>query len=138
MKMSVLKLACVSLLSVATMTPSFAAIEIDEKDFGPSYGRMVADTVAGKPLGALAVVGGAAAFVASLPFTYFNGDMEQARQKLVVEPFHALDRCLGCTPAEDHYYRSKTQPTGQVRVMVDRPSEILINTNQNVVVKTVE
>lgn len=136
MKASLIKLAVASLLSVATITPSFAAIEIDEKDFGPSYGTMVADTVVGKPLGVLAVVGGAATFVASLPFTFFNGDMEQAKQKLVVEPALALDRCLGCTPAQDRYFRSKNLNNGQVRVVVDGPSEILINTNQDVVVKT--
>lgn len=136
MKASLTKIACASLLSIITVTPSFAAIEIDEKDFGPSYETMAVDAVAGKPLGVLAVVGGTAAFVASLPFTIFNGDVEQAKQKLIVEPFRAMDRCLGCTPAEDRTLRAQPKNTGQVRVVVDGPSEVLINTNQNVIVKT--
>ena len=51
-------------LMVATTTCSFAATEIDEKDFGPTYGSMVADTIVGKPLGALAVVGGVVTAIA--------------------------------------------------------------------------
>lgn len=136
MKAPLMKIAFASLLSISTITSSFAAIEIDEKDFGPTYETMVVDTVVGKPLGVLAAVGGAAAFVASLPFTLFNGDLEQAKQKLVVEPVLALDRCHGCTPAEDRTFRTKTQNNGQVRVVVDGPSEVLINTNQNVIVRT--
>lgn len=130
------KLAFVSLLSITTIMPSFAAIEIDEKDFGPTYGSAVADAVAGKPLGLLAVAGGTAAFVVSLPFTIFTGDVLQARRKLIEEPAMALDRCLGCTPAQDDDYKAKRDGHGQVRVLVDGPSEILINTNQNVVVHT--
>lgn len=123
-------------LTAASLSPSLAATEIKESDFGPTYGTMVTDAVVGKPLGALAVVGGAAAWLVSLPFTWFTGDYEQARQTLIDEPFYAMDRCLGCTPAQDAYYKSQ-QPVNNnvVRVVVDGPSEVLINTNQNVVVK---
>ena len=37
-------------LVAATIQPTFAAIEIDETDFGPSYETMVVDTIVGKPL----------------------------------------------------------------------------------------
>ena len=57
-------------------------------------------------------------------------------RKLILEPLAALDRCLGCTPAEDQYFRSQRPNNNQVRVTVDGPSEILIDTNQKVVVKT--
>lgn len=128
------KIATAFALSVAIVSPSFAATEIDEKEFGPTYETMLTDAVVGKPLGALAVVGGAAAWVVSLPFTLFTGDVEQARAKLIEEPFYAMDRCLGCTPAEDSFYKAQ-QPNNQtVRLVVDGPSEVLINTNQNVVV----
>lgn len=123
-------------LMVATMTCSFAATEIDEKDFGPTYGSMVADTIVGKPLGALAVVGGVVTAIASMPFTIYNDEIDQVERKLILEPLAALDRCLGCTPAEDQYFRSQRPNNDQVRVTVDGPSEILINTNQKVVVKT--
>lgn len=128
------KLAMVGALSVACVSPSFAATEIDEDNFGPTYGSMVADTVGGKPLQALAVVGGAAAYVVSYPFTYFTGDTKQAKRVLIDEPIQALDRCLGCTPAQDAYYKSQQVHNNQVRLVVDGPSEIYINTDQNVVV----
>ena len=119
-------------LMIATTTCSFAATEIDEKDFGPTYGSMVADTIVGKPLGALAVV----TAIASMPFTIYNDEIDQVERKLILEPLAALDRCLGCTPAEDQYFRSQRPNNNQVRATVDGPSEILINTNQKVVVKT--
>lgn len=128
------KLVMTATLSIAVVTPSFAAIEIDEKDFGPSYGTMVADAVVGKPLGALAVAGGVAAAIISLPFTLNNGELDQVERKLILEPIAALDRCLGCTPAQDRYYRSQQSNGNQVRVVVDGPSEVLIHTDQNVVV----
>lgn len=127
-------------LSAISLSPAMAATEIDESDFGPNYDSMIADTVIGKPLGLVAVAGGAAAWLVSLPFTIFTGDVVQAREKLLDEPFQAMNRCLGCTPAEDAYYKSR-QPTNDadknaVRVVVDGPSEVLINTNQHVVVQT--
>lgn len=124
-------------LSVASLSPAMAATEIDESEFGPTYDSMVADAVVGKPLGLMAVAGGAAAWLVSLPFTIFTGDVVQAREKLIDEPFYAMDRCLGCTPAEDAYYKS-LQPVDKnaVRVVVDGPSEVLISTDQHVVVKT--
>ncbi|MFW2178482.1 MULTISPECIES: hypothetical protein [unclassified Moraxella] len=128
------KFVMVSTLAMASIAPSFAATEIDEKDFGPTYGKMVADATVGKPLGAIAVGFGAAAWVVSLPFTYFNGDMMQARKTLIEDPYYAMDRCLGCTPAEDAYFRSRQANNNQVRVVVDGPSEVVINTDQHVIV----
>ncbi|WP_315041649.1 hypothetical protein ACGTJS_07315 [Faucicola mancuniensis] len=128
------KLAVATVLSLTAVSPSFAAIEIDEENFGPTYGSMVADATVGKPLQTLAVVGGVAAYVVSLPFTLLTGDTAQARRVLVEEPAQALDRCLGCTPAQDAYYKSTQAHENQVRLVVDGPSEIFINTDQNVVV----
>ena len=122
-------------LIIATTLPAAAAIEIDETDFGPSYDTMVVDTVVGKPLQLVNAVAGTAAFVVSLPFSIIGGNTEQAQQKLVVEPWQAMGRCLGCTVAEDNYYKSQTTDENNVvRIVVDQPSEILINTNDNVVV----
>ena len=122
-------------LTIVTTTTSFAATEIDESDFGPTYGSMVTDAAVGKPLQALNVAFGAASWLVSLPFTLFTGDTVAARQKLIDEPFYALDRCLGCTPAEDHAYKAQRDNSHQMRVVVDGPSEILINTDQNVLIK---
>lgn len=128
------KLAVVTALSLSFINPAVSATEIDEDSFGPTYGSMVADTVGGKPLQALTVAGGAIAYVVSLPFTLFTGDTANAKRVLIEEPIQALDRCLGCTPAQDAYYKSQENKQNQVRLVVDGPSEIFINTDQNVIV----
>lgn len=121
-------------LMMIMMQPASAAIEIDEKEFGPSYETMIVDTVAGKPLQLVNAVAGTIAYVVSLPFSLIGGNAEQAQQKLVVEPWDAMARCLGCTVAEDNYYKSQVVNDNVVRIVVDQPSEILINTNDYVVV----
>lgn len=121
-------------LVVITMNPASAAIEIDETDFGPSYDTMVVDTVVGKPLQLVAAVTGTAAYFVSLPFAVVGGNADQSQQKLFVEPWEAMSRCLGCTVAEDNYYKSQAVDDNTVRIVVDQPSEILINTNDYVVV----
>lgn len=121
-------------LMLVMMQPASAAIEIDEKEFGPSYETMVVDTVAGKPLQLINAVAGTIAYVVSLPFSLIGGNAEQAQQKLFVEPWDAMARCLGCTVAEDNYYKSQVVNDNVVRIVVDQPSEILINTNDYVVV----
>lgn len=121
-------------LMLVMMQPASAAIEIDEKEFGPSYETMVVDTVAGKPLQLINAVAGTIAYVVSLPFSLIGGNADQAQQKLFVEPWDAMARCLGCTVAEDNYYKSQVVNDNVVRIVVDQPSEILINTNDYVVV----
>lgn len=121
-------------LMMIMMQPASAAIEIDEKEFGPSYETMIVDTVAGKPLQLVNAVAGTIAYVVSLPFSLIGGNAEQAQQKLVVEPWDAMARCLGCTVAEDNYYKSQVVNDNVVRIVVDQHSEILINTNDYVVV----
>lgn len=121
-------------LMAASMQPALAAIEIDESDFGPSYETMVVDTVVGKPLQLVNAVAGTAAYIVSLPFSIIGGNPDQAQQKLFVEPWSAMGRCLGCTVAEDNYYKSQADDDNTVRIVVDQPSEILINTNDYVVV----
>lgn len=127
-------MASISLI-FAGMQPALAAIEIDETDFGPSYETMVVDTIVGKPLQLVTAVAGTAAYLVSLPFSLIGGNADQAQQKLFVEPWDAMGRCLGCTVAEDNYYKSQVVDNNVVRIVVDGPSEILINTNDYVVVK---
>ncbi len=119
---------------VAVTQPASAAIEIDESDFGPSYETMVVDTVVGKPLQLVTAITGTAAYLVSLPFSLIGGNADQAQQKLFVEPWDAMARCLGCTVAEDNFYKSQEANDNIVRIVVDKPSEILINTNDYVIV----
>lgn len=121
-------------LMIASTQPALAAIEIDETDFGPSYETMVVDTIVGKPLQLVNAVAGTAAYLVSLPFSLIGGNADQAQQKLFVEPWDAMGRCLGCTVAEDNYYKSQAISDNVVRIVVDQPSEILINTNDYVIV----
>ena len=123
-------------LIMVLMQPASAAIEIDEANFGPSYNTMVVDTVAGKPLQLINAVAGTIAYVVSLPFSLIGGNADQAQQKLFVEPWDAMARCLGCTVAEDNYYKSQVVNDNTVRIVVDGPSEILINTNDYVIVNS--
>ena len=125
--------ATLALITIS-MQPALAAIEIDESDFGPSYETMVVDTVVGKPLQLVSAVAGTAAYIVSIPFSLIGGNADQAQQKLFVEPWDAMGRCLGCTVAEDNYYKSQVVDNNVVRIVVDQPSEILINTNDYVVV----
>lgn len=119
---------------IAFTQPVSAAIEIDERDFGPSYETMVVDTVVGKPLQLVTALTGTAAYLVSLPFSLIGGNADQAQQKLFVEPWNAMARCLGCTVAEDNFYKSQDVNDNIVRIVVDQPSEILIDTNDYVVV----
>lgn len=134
-KYKLLTLLISASLAFASMQPALAAIEIDETDFGPSYETMAVDTVVGKPLQLIAAVAGTAAYIVSLPFSLIGGNADQAQQKLFVEPWNAMSRCLGCTVAEDNYYKSQIVDNNVVRIVVDQPSEIIINTNDYVVVR---
>ena len=127
---TVISISCV----MAVIQPAAAAIEIDEADFGPSYGTMAVDTVVGKPLQLVTAIAGTAAYIVSLPFSLIGGNADQAQQKLFVEPWDAMARCLGCTVAEDNYYKSQVINDNVVRIVVDQPSEIFINTNDYVIV----
>lgn len=119
---------------VTMMQPASAALEIDETDFGPSYETMAVDTIVGKPLQLVTAIAGTAAYLVSLPFSLIGGNADQAQQKLFVEPWNAMGRCLGCSVAEDNYYKSQVASDNVVRIVVDRPSEILINTDDYVIV----
>ncbi|MBO1530305.1 hypothetical protein J3492_03640 [Psychrobacter sp. F1192] len=133
-KYKVLSMIISMCATMAIMQPASAAIEIDETDFGPSYETMVVDTVAGKPLQLVNAVAGTAVYFASLPFSLIGGNADQAQQKLLVEPWSAMGRCLGCSVAEDNYYKSQAADDNVVRIVVDQPSEILISTDDYVVV----
>ena len=57
---------------------------------------MVVDALVCRPLGMVAVVGGAAFFVITLPFTYFGENVGEAADRFIVDPFvFTFDRPLG-------------------------------------------
>lgn len=128
-------LTMIGSLLLATTQPAMSAIEINEEEFGPSYETMAADAVVGKPLQLVAAVAGTATYVVSLPFSVAGGNAEQAKRKLVTEPWTAMNRCLGCTVSEDKYYKSQNIDPNATRMVIGDQYEISIKTDDNVIVE---
>lgn len=83
---------------------AYAAQEImnDELANRPTAGASVADTAVARPLMLAGTIGGAAIFLASLPFSILGGKVKEAADTLVVGPAKAtFTRCLGCTTVQD-------------------------------------
>jgi hypothetical protein len=65
-------------------------------DAGPTGEMMFFDVAFLRPFGLAATALGSAAFVVSLPFSWIGGNLQDAAQKLVVDPFlYTFDRPLG-------------------------------------------
>lgn len=120
--------------AIALTTSAHAAIEIDEKDFGPTYSSATMDILIAKPLQVAGALAGTAIHLVGLPFSMASDSVESSARVLVEEPWQALNRCVGCTPAYDNYIKSQPHNTNEVRFVVDRPSEVIINTDQAVVI----
>ena len=66
-------------------------------DDSPHPAAMVGDLLIARPVGVVLTVGGAAAFLVSLPFTLLAGHAGEAADKLIVGPgATTFMRCLGC------------------------------------------
>lgn len=120
--------------AVALNTSANAAIEIDEKDFGPTYSSAALDILIAKPLQVAGAFAGTAIHLVGLPFSYASDSVESSAKVLIEQPWDALNRCVGCSAAYDNYIKNQEYPSNEVRFLVDRPSEVIINTNQDIVV----
>lgn len=76
-------LAAVAASVIAAPQAGLAAGYIDER---PSAEAMVADGLLVRPLGLGATVLGCAAWLVTLPFSALGGNVDEATQKLVVQP----------------------------------------------------
>lgn len=123
-------MATVAMLS----TNAHAAIEVDEQHAGPTYGTMMADILIAKPLQLAGAIAGTALHVIALPFSSASGSEEMTRRVLVDEPWEAMRRCVGCTESYDDYIKGQNANPNEVRFTIDGPAEVIINTEQNVVV----
>lgn len=87
-----------------TSTPTAPVVSADSSSLRPENPDAVfmgVDLLTRPVLAAIAVLG-LGAYILSLPFSYLGGNMEQARQQLVVVPFQsAFTRCLGCYGSMD-------------------------------------
>lgn len=75
----------VSSISVATAATQRVGVFEDNQE--PTAGEMLADTVLVRPPMLLATVAGAVVFVVTLPFSALGGNVGEAGQTLVVDPF---------------------------------------------------
>lgn len=129
------KLILASVLALGMASTANAAIEINENEnFGPTYGSTVADLTVGKPLQVIGAVAGTALHIAGIPFSIASNSVGESFDTLVRQPWTALQRCNGCTPAYDNYIKSQQNPTGEVRFVVDGPSEVIIQTENGIIV----
>jgi hypothetical protein len=99
-----LKKFATPLLAASLLLPSlntFAQSTVAADPFNngkPSALAMMTDLLILRPLGTVATVVGAAAYVVSLPFTLPTGSAGEAGSVLVGEPaVYTFGRCLGCT-----------------------------------------
>ena len=66
----------------------------------PNNGEMIVDAVIARPIGLATTVFGTAAFLVTLPFSAMGGNIDQAADKLVIDPAReTFVRCLGCRQA---------------------------------------
>lgn len=91
-------LVAAALLSCGVAMPVQAEIAAE-----PTGEEMVADALIARPLGLVATAVGTAAFVVSLPFSLFGGNVDKAADTLVLGPGReTFVRCLGCRSAGRH------------------------------------
>ena len=84
-------------------TPSALAISSQAQTEQPSFFAMAGDLVFARPLMLATTVVGAAVFVVSSPFSAAGGNVKDAANTLIKQPFDAtFRRCLGCSfPSEE-------------------------------------
>jgi hypothetical protein len=74
----------VALTLVVASLPALAAGSYRTTE--PEYGTMVIDAAVVRPLGLVATVFGGAAWLVTLPFSALGGNVDEATEKLVMEP----------------------------------------------------
>ena len=76
------------LITTLVLIPFGTAAFAQEQEPGNAdvRGKMVADVLIVRPLGIVSTILGTALFLVSLPFSAMGGNVNEARQKLVVEP----------------------------------------------------
>ncbi len=113
--------------------PALAAQEImgDELDQRPSASASVADAGIARPLMLAGTLGGAAVFLASLPFSILGGKVKEAAETLVIKPAQAtFERCLGCTVVQDERKHDNEYALPVTTVVAEPP--LLTNTTTSV------
>ncbi len=94
-----MKKTLLMILIVATLTMSLAATSSAQSmlwENEPTAGHMAGDFIFVRPFAIAGLALGAVVYGLSWPFSYWGNNEEQARQKLVIDPFEfAFKRPLG-------------------------------------------
>lgn len=93
-------------LSMVLGTPAIQAAETESgpPQHRPSAGAMIVDGLVVRPLSLAGTIIGTGLFIVTLPFSAAGGNVDEAGERLVVEPARAtFSQCLGCMP----YYTSQ-------------------------------
>jgi len=84
-------------IAVASLILPHSVMAQQAIDESPNEFAMVGDLLVARPIGLVMVVGGAAAWFVSLPFTLLSGHASEAAGTLIGGPVETtFMRCLGC------------------------------------------
>ena len=93
-----LRLLLATLLALSTTLPGTASAYdlMGDASVKPTGGEMLADTLLVRPVAIVGTLLSTTAFVITLPFSVLGGNVDEAAQSLVAEPFqYAFIRPLG-------------------------------------------
>lgn len=86
-KITSLVMAGLLAMASLSLTPAAMASTYDLADAKPSGGEMLFDALMVRPFMAVGTVATTAVFLVSLPFSLLGGNVDEAAENLVVEPF---------------------------------------------------
>jgi hypothetical protein len=90
------KMILIPALALAVAAPPALALDQDQITRQPTDDEMLADGLIARPMGLIATLIGAAAFVVTLPFTIPSNSYDRAASTLVAEPArYTFKRPLG-------------------------------------------
>lgn len=99
--------ASVALTSTAVSAEEYMAGSAVAEE-RPSAGAILGDAIFARPALLVGTLATTTVFVALLPFTMLGGNVKEVAQTLVVGPAKAtFIRCMGCTEAQDNWFRAQ-------------------------------
>ena len=94
-------LSLIILTQASCSQPVRPASAVDRQSvYRPSAEAMILDGLVYRPLALAGTIVGTGIFVITLPFSMLGGNVDEARETLVIEPAQdTFARCLGCIDA---------------------------------------
>jgi len=99
--MRILHLFASFILTISLFYSQFTLAEQHHEDhatrYRPTAEEMIVDGLIYRPLGLAGTIVGTGVFIVTLPFSLLGGNVDDAAERLVVEPAkNTFTRCLGC------------------------------------------